>query len=184
MENEKPKFTPKEMFEIINTWIPEENGFRDPYNGEFVTDEQMLEIQGDFKDYIDYLGIKKLEIEKRSASKKELGKHYIEESKLDEKREERLAFYLGYLTQGKKTTCEHVTICFYGKQERLALRCKDNQVPMNYKRPSVSYVPDTAKIREALELINNHKEGIIISQDILDVLEFAYIDTRKKATVK
>lgn len=161
-----------ELLDIVLHCTPVEGGFVHPDTGEFFTDEALLKIEDDLNSAIDFFGMKTLEIEKRAESKKELSKHYEDEGKLDEKRAERLRFFLGYLTQGKKTVCKHVSIAFYGKQERLALRCKDSAVPDEFKKDRVTRVPDTTLIRAELEKGN------------AKVAEFAYIDLRKKATVK
>ena len=161
-----------EMLDIILHCVPCEEGFVNEDTGEVFTDEALLKIEDDLNKAIDFLGQKTLEMDKLAAARKELAQHYADESKLCEKRAERLRFYLGYLTQGKKTVCDHVTIAFYGKQERLALRCKDSAVPDEFKKDRITRVPDTMLIRAELEKHNPK------------VAEFAYIDLRKKATVK
>ena len=161
-----------EMLDIILHCVPCENGFVNEDTGEIFTDEALLKIEDDLNKAIDFLGMKTIELDMRAKSRKELAKHYEDEAKLDEKRAERLKFFLGYLTQGKKTACEHVNISFLGKQERLVLRCKSSDVPNEFKRTQTTRVPDTTLIRAELEKGN------------AKVAEFAYIDLRKKATVK
>lgn len=160
-----------EMLEIVNSCVPVENGFLNPDTGEIFTEEALLKIEDDLDKAIDDIGVNVLEIAQRKESKKALAKHYDEQSKLEEKREERLKFLLGYLTQGKKTKCKHVSIAFYGKQERLGWINK-KELPDFWKKDSVSRVPDEPRIREALENGDS------------SVLAYAYIDKRKKATVK
>lgn len=171
----------RDMLEIINNYIPTDEGFVNPDTGELITNEQMLAVEEEIKSVMDKIGMGILEREKRKESKKELAKHYNEEAKLEEKRSEKSKFLLGLLAKGVTTHCDHVSIRFPGKQERLALRCKDSDVPDEWKKPSISYIPDTARIREALDKIENAKEGENVDTS---VLKFAYIDRRKKASVK
>lgn len=172
-----------EMLEIVNSCVPVENGFLNPDTGEIFTEEQLLDIVGDLNEAIDRIGMSVLECVQRKNAKKELAKHYTEQAKIEENREERLKYYLGYLTQGKKGKYQHVSISFLGKQERLGWLDKKN-LPDVWKKDSVSRIPDEAKIREALSVCENAKEGEEISNNYLDALKYAYIDRRKKATVK
>ena len=166
------KYTVEETLDIMENCIPIEGGFVHPDTAEFFSDEDLIKIISEHKEHIDRVGMSVLEGDKREESKKALSKHYAEQADLEHKRNERKRFYLGYATQGKKMVCEHVSVLFYGKQERLALRCKDSAVPDEFKKDRITRVPDTTLIRAELEKGN------------AKVAEFAYIDLRKKATVK
>lgn len=172
-----------EMLEIVCNCVPTENGFVNPDTGETFTEEQLMDIRDNLDEAIDRIGMSVLETEKRKEAKKELAKHYDEQAKIEEKRAEYLKYLLGYLTKGKKGKYKHVTISFYGKQERLGWIDKKN-LPDFWKKDSVSRVPDEAKLREALLFVSNAKEDEKIPEHYLDAIKYAYIDKRKKATVK
>lgn len=159
----------KEMYEIVTSCVPVEGGFINEDTGEFFTDEALQKLEGDFNAALDFLGVKVMEMSANAESKKQLAEHYRNQAKIDENRIERLKFFLGFLTRGQKTACEHITIWFAGKQERLVIK---GIVPKEFQKAVTTYKADTALIRAELEK-NNSK-----------VAEFAYIDTRKKASIK
>lgn len=162
-----------EMLEIFENCIPIEDGrFLNEETGEIFTKEDLSKLEDDFDYALDSIGMAVIECQARAEMKKQLAKKYAEESKREEKRAERMQFFLGYLTNGKKKKCDHVTISFYGKQERLAFRCKDSEIPDEYKKDYVQRIPDKELIRAELQKENS------------PVLSFAYIDVRKKASVK
>lgn len=162
-----------EMLEIIENCVPTDDGkFVNEETGEVFTDDDLTKLEGDFEHALDSIGMAVIESQARAEMKKQLAKKYAEESKRDEKRAERMQYFLGYLTGGKKKKCDHVTIAYYGKQERLAFRCKESEIPDEYKKDYVTRVADKVRIRAELEKENS------------PVLSFAYIDVRKKASVK
>lgn len=162
-----------EMLDIISNCVPVDDGkFVNQETGEVFTDEDLVKIEGDIEKAIDEIGMAVIECKARSEMKKEIANKYREQAKHDENRAERLQFFLGYLTDGKKRKCDHVTIFYAGKQERLAFRCKESEIPNEYKKDYVQRVADKTLIRAELEKENS------------PVLSFAYIDRRKKASVK
>lgn len=161
-----------EMLEIVNNCVVCDEGFMNPETGEVFTEQELMDIEGELDEAIDRIGMNVIEAQFRLASKKSLVNHYRDEAKIEENRIERLQYFLGYLTQGRKKKCEHVTISFLGKQERLAYSCAESLIPQEFKKERISYVPDTERIRKGIEAGDPA------------VKVFAYIDTRKKASVR
>ena len=162
------------MLEIVANCVPVEfeDKFVDPETGEMFTGEELRKIEGDIEKAIDEMGMAVIEYKARAEMKKEIANKYREQAKHDENRAERLQYFLGFITEGKKRKCDHVTIYYAGKQERLQFRCKESAIPDEYKKDYVQRVADKNRIREELE------------KEKSPVLSFAYIDKRKKASVK
>lgn len=163
-----------EMLEIVANCVPVEfeDKFVDPETGEMFTGEELRKIEGDIEKAIDEMGMAVIEYKARAEMKKEIANKYREQAKHDENRAERLQYFLGFITDGKKRKCDHVTIYFSGKQERLAFRCKESEISDKYKKDYTRRVVDNDLIRKELE------------KEKSPVLSFAYIDKRKKASVK
>ena len=130
----------------------------------------ILEAMDNREEWADKIGRWVLELEANAEKKKELGKHYTDGAAADLRKAESLKYFLGYGLKGQKLKTGLHTFSFLGKQERLALRCRESEVPAEWKKETIVRKPDNAKIMEAL------KAG--------QVLDFAYIDLRKKASVK
>lgn len=135
-----------------------------------VVKNAILEAMDNRDEWADKIGRWVLELEANAEKKKELGKHYMDGAAADLRKAESLKYYLGYGLDGKKLKTSLHTFSFLGKQERLALRCRESEVPAEWKKETIVRKPDNARIMAAL------KAGLI--------LPFAYIDMRKKASVK
>lgn len=133
-------------------------------------EKAILEAMTDKEEWADRIARWILELELNAESKKSMAKRYTEGASADLRKAESLKYLLGYALKGEKMKTKLHSFCFLGKQERLALLCRESEVPAEWKKETIVRKPDNAKIMEAL------KAG--------QVLGFAVIDVRKKVTVR
>ena len=135
--------------------------------------EVMLKAIEDRDEWADKIGRMALELELKAETKKAMAKRYTDGAASDLRKSESLKFYLGYGLKGEKLKTKLHSFTFRGKQERLAFRCRESEVPAEWKKETIVRKPDNARIMEALQAMPEGED-----------LGFAYIDRRKKATIQ